>query len=328
LPLGDIHQQSNRAPQWYLGTYSLYIRLLLPHLIAEFGHAPERLNAYLSSLHKVMFLAMGLAIDTHISGRYMNRSLGEQFHESADQATAALAARDAEASAKQTLVDMLVHDIRNPVSGIRMTAQLVLRHEEELPVAQTPRVRRIEHAATDVLRMIQNILEISTLEAGMLITEPEDFPVEEIIRQSVEDARPHIDDAQVSVFINTPPTPLHAWADRMLTRRILQNLLANAIRHSRATEIRLTAVPQEDTVVVGVADHGAGIPNEHHKLIFERFRHFDRGTSAHSDTGLGLPFCKLAVEQMGGVIWVDSSHGQGSSFYFTLPRSATKRVES
>jgi len=87
-------------------------------------------------------------------------------------------------------------------------------------------------------------------------------------------------------------------------------------------------VARQDTVVVGVADHGAGIPNEHHKLIFECFRHFDRGASAHSDTGLGLPFCKLAVERMGGVIWVDSSQGQGATFYFTLPRSETKRVES
>ena len=326
LQVGDIHQQINLAPQWYLGTYSQYIRLLLPRLIAEFGHEPERLNAYLSSLLKVMFLDMGLAIDAYISGGYMNRSLGEQFHEMADRATAALAARDAEASAKQTLVDMLIHDIRNPVSGIRMTAQVMLRHPEELPVAQMPRARRIERAAADVLRMIENTLEISTLEAGMLVTELEDFPVEDVVRQSVEDARPHIDDAQVSVFINTPPMPLRVRADRMLTRRILQNLLSNAIRHSRATEIRLTAVPQDDTVVVGVADQGAGIPNEHHKLIFERFRHFDRGTSAHSDTGLGLPFCKLAVERMGGAIWVDSSQGQGATFYFTLPRSATKRV--
>ena len=253
---------------------------------------------------------------------------GEQSRESADRATAAVAARDAEASAKQTLADMLVHDIRNAVSGIQMTAQLVLRHDEELPVAQMLRVRRIERAATDVLRMIVNALEIRTLEAGMLVTELEDFPVEDILRQSVDDARPHIDDAQVSVFIDTPPTPLRVWADRMLTRRILQNLLCNAIRHSRATEIRLTAVARQDTVVVGVADHGAGIPNEHHKLIFECFRHFDRGTSAHSDTGLGLPFCKLAVERMGGVIWVDSSQGQGATFYFTLPRSETKRVES
>ena len=224
-------------------------------------------------------------------------------------------------------MDTLVHDIRDPLSGIRMTAQLMLRHSEDLPAAQIPRARRIESAATDVLRMIQNALEISTFGAGMLVTELEDFPVEDVVRQSVEDARPHIDEAQVSVFITTPATPLHVRADRMLTRRILQNLLSNAIRHSRAAEIQLTAAPHADTVVVGVADRGAGIPHEHLPLIFERFRHFDRGTLAHSDTGLGLPFCKLAVERMGGVIWVDSSQGQGATFYFTLPRSETKRVE-
>jgi signal transduction histidine kinase len=319
LRVGDIHQQINLAPQWYLGTYSLYIRLLLPRLFAEFGHDAGRYNGLLGSLMKVMFLDMGLAFDAYIVGGYMNRTLGEQFHEMAERASAALTARDAEERAKQTLVDMMVHDIRNPVSGIRMTAQVMLRHDERFPAAEISRVRRIEGTATEVLRMIQNILEISKLDAGMLATELEEFLVDDVLRESVEESRPHIDDARISVVIDTPSPALLVRADRMLTRRILQNLLANAIRHSRATDIRLTAIPREDGVLVGVADHGAGIPSQYHELIFERFRHFDRSTAGYSDTGLGLPFCKLAVERMGGAIWVDSSEGQGATFYFTLP---------
>ena len=325
--IGDIHQQINLAPQWYLGTYHLYIRLLLPHLVAEFSHEPERLTGYLSSLTKVMFFDIGLALDAYIFGGYMNRALGERFHDMADRATAALAARDTEERAKQTLIDMMVHDIRNPVSGIRMSAQVMLRHQDELSESQLPCTRRIEQAATEVLRMIQNILEISKLEAGMLVTELEEFPVDAALRESVEDSRPHIDAAQVSVIVDAPQTPLRVHADRTLTRRILQNLLSNAIRHSHAREIRLTAVQQASNVVVGVADRGAGIPRAYHELIFERFRHFDRGSPTHSDTGLGLPFCKMAVEQMGGIIWVDSSEGQGATFYFTLPRSEAKSAE-
>ena len=325
---GAADQRSRLPPQWRVASYGPYIRLLLPRLIAEFGVEPERLNAYLSSLLKVMCLDMGSAIDAGIAGGHINRTLAEQGRETADQATTTLAALAARAGAKQPLADMLVHDIRNPLAGIHMTAQLMLRHHEELSDAQISRVRRIERSASDVLRMVGNALEISTLEAGMLAVEPEAFPVEDIMRQSVEDARPHIDEAQVSVLIDTSPLPVHVCADRMLTRRILQNLLYNAIRHSRASEIRLTAVPQQDTVVVGVADRGAGIPVEQRELIFERFRHFDRGAAAHADSGLGLPFCKLAVERMGGVLWVDSSEGQGATFYFTLPRSTAKRLES
>jgi signal transduction histidine kinase len=274
-----------------------------------------------------MFLDMGLAIDAYIFGGYMNRMLGEQLQEAADRATAALAARDAEERAKQTLIDMMVHDIRNPVSGIRLTAQLLLRHQDEMSSAQTPRVQRIEQAAGDVLRMIQNILEISKLEAGMLAAELDDFIIGDVLRESVEEARPHIEAAKVTVRIDAPPTSLRVRADRTLTRRILQNLLSNAIRHSHAREIRLSAVARADTALVGVADQGAGIPNEYHALIFERFRHFDRGTPAHSDTGLGLPFCKMAVEQMGGVIWVESREGLGATFYFTLPTAAVKSAD-
>jgi len=322
LRVGDIHQQINLAPQYYLGTYSLYIRLLMPHLIGEFSSDPARLNGYLSSLFKVMVLDMGLAIDAYIFGGYMNRALGEQFREMAERASAALAARDAEERAKQALVDMVVHDIRNPVSGILMTSQLLLRHADQIAAAQMPRLHRIQRTATDVLGLIQNILEVSKLEAGMLVAKTEDFAIDAALRDSLDDAQPHIEEARISVSVDAPPLPTLVRADRTLTRRVLQNLLSNAIRHSRAQEIRLTVVPQDDWVLVGVADQGDGIPLEYHTLIFERFRHFDRAPHAQADTGLGLPFCKLAVEQMGGTIWVDSHEGQGTTFYFTLPKSA------
>lgn len=322
LRVGDIHQQINLDPPWYLGTYNLYVRLLLPRLAAEFGSDPQRFAAYLSSLTKVMFLDMGLAIDAYIFGGYVNRALGERYREMADRAAAALAERDAHERAKQTLIDMMVHDIRNPVSGILMTTQLMLRHQAELSSSQLPRVQRLEQTAGDLLRMIQNILEISKLEEGMLIPELEAFPIDVALRESIDIARPHIEDASIAVVVEVPATPLLVHADRSLTRRILQNLLVNAIRHGRAQEIRLIAAPREAQVVVSVADQGPGIPEEFQHLIFERFRHFDRGTPTHSDTGLGLPFCKLAVERMGGAIWVESREGQGAAFSFTLPIAA------
>jgi signal transduction histidine kinase len=278
------------------------------------------------SLTKVMFLDMSLAIDAYIFGGYMNRALGEQFAAMADRATNALAARDAEERAKRTLIDMMVHDIRNPVAGIRLTAQLVQRHGSEISATQAARVHRVERAADDVLRMIQNILEISKLEAGMLTAELEDFAVEEALRESVEEARPHIEAAKALVTIDAPAGPLHVRADWTLTRRILQNLLSNALRHGRAKEIRVAAAAHGDAVRVNVTDQGAGIPSAYHELIFERFRHFDRGTPAHSDTGLGLPFCKMAVERMGGRIWVESTEGAGACFCFTLARSGAPRA--
>ncbi len=321
LRVGDAHQQIDLAPPWYLGTYHLYIRLLLPRLIAAFAHEPERLQGYISSLTKVIFLDMGVALDAYISGGYVNRALGEKYREMADRAAAALAERDAQERTKQTLVDMIVHDIRNPVSGILMTVQLMLRNTKALSAPDLGRVERIEQTANDVLRMIQNILEVSKLEAGMLVTQLEDFAIDSAVRESVEKARPHIEDAQISISLELPATPLLVRADRSLTSRVLQNLLSNSIRHGRAGQIVLKAHEQPDAVLVGVADQGGGIPAEYQQLIFERFRHFDRGTPAHSDTGLGLPFCKLAVEQMGGKIWVESREGKGATFYFTLPKA-------
>jgi signal transduction histidine kinase len=323
LRVGDIHQRINLAPQWYLGTYNLYIRLLLPRLVAEFAQEPERLAGYLTSLSKVMFLDMGLAIDAYIFGGYMNRTLGEQYHEMANRAALALGERDAQDHAKQTLVDMMVHDIRSPVSGIAMTAQAMLRDRVKLSPAQIARVQRIEQTAADVLRVTQNILEISKRDAGMLVLELENFPIEEAVRESIDKARPHLDAGHIAVALELPAAPPVVHADRALTHRVLQNLLSNAIRHGRAEGIRLRVVSEEERVVVGVTDQGPGIPSEYHHRIFERFQHFDRGTPANADTGLGLPFCKMAVEQMGGAIWVESGEGQGATFSFTLPKYAT-----
>lgn len=319
LRVGDMHQRINLAPPWYLGTFNLYIRLLLPHLVAEFGHDPETLGAYWASLSKIIFLDMGLAIDAYIFGGYVDRALGERYREAADSAATALAERDVQQRAKQTVVDMMVHDIRNPVSGILMTAQLLRRHEAELPAVHLGRVERIQQTAADLLRIIQNILEISKMEEGMLITESEGFAIEPALRASVENARPHLEDAHMTVVVDVPETPLMVRADRALTQRVLQNLLANAIRHGRGKDVRMIAALRQDQILVGVADQGPGIPSQFQDLIFERFRHFDRGTPAHSDTGLGLPFCKMAVEHMGGRIWVESAEGQGATFYFTLP---------
>lgn len=183
------------------------------------------------------------------------------------------------------------------------------------------RVRRIERSAADGLRMIQNMLDLSKLDAGRLVITLEDFSVEEALRESVEDARFHAEDAKVSVTINVAETPLLVRADRSLTRRVLQNLVSRAIRLSHAKDVRLSAVSQADGVLVGVTDRGAGIAPADQQLVFERFRLFDRRTAAHPDTGLGLPFSKLAVERMGGTMWTDSREGPGTTVYFTLPKS-------
>lgn len=108
--------------------------------------------------------------------------------------------------------------------------------------------------------------------------------------------------------------------DPKLLRRVLANLMANAIKHTRrGGYIDFRAWKQEDGFVLSVRDDGEGIPEADQKRIFNAFEQSRHTIHDRYDTGMGLTFCKLAVEKHGGKIWVESKVGRGSTFYFTLP---------
>ena len=115
-------------------------------------------------------------------------------------------------------------------------------------------------------------------------------------------------------------------ADRSLVHRVMGNLLQNAVTHAnRAVALRLTARPQDEGVLFTVADNGPGIPAEFHDVIFRKFERVRTPALAHG-SGLGLAFCKLAVEAHGGRIWVQSRQGEGAQFHFILPLRPVART--
>jgi signal transduction histidine kinase len=113
------------------------------------------------------------------------------------------------------------------------------------------------------------------------------------------------------------------WADRDLVHRVLANLLTNALKHTpprTEISIHVGATPDRQTVVMSVRDNGEGIPKEFLTRIFEKFSQAEVKRQAHRvGSGLGLTFCKLAVEAHGGKIWVESEPGLGSEFFFSVP---------
>jgi signal transduction histidine kinase len=117
------------------------------------------------------------------------------------------------------------------------------------------------------------------------------------------------------------PLPLDVWADGDRIIQTLTNLLSNAIKFSpQGTTVSLSAIHQQDHVLFQVSDQGRGIPADKLGTIFERFQQVDASDSRNQDgTGLGLAICRNIIQQHGGRIWVESTLGKGSTFYFTLP---------
>jgi two-component system, sensor histidine kinase and response regulator len=219
---------------------------------------------------------------------------------------------------KERLTAFVVHDLKNPVNAMDLHAQLLLRNTEIPPRARES-VLRIREEARSLLRLLLNLLDISKSEEGALVPQRGDIDLPGLVTEVLE---AHEVKAQaVGVTLRSAVEVQTLRADKDLFRRVLENLLDNAIRHApEETEVRITAMRHAEMVEVRVADAGSGITPEMRQKIFERFVQLDNGErlEARSGRGLGLTFCKLAVEAHGGTIWVEDAT-PGAVFCVRLP---------
>jgi signal transduction histidine kinase len=320
LRVGDAHQQVGLRPAWYIGAFSLYLRLALRALAEETGDGARILPAA-EPLIKAVFLDMSLAIGTYIFGGFVQREVASELERSAQVAEDALRAHAEVEQLKDDLSCMVVHDLKNPVSGIAMLAQLALRKGTDLPEAQRGYLVQIDRTCREMMRLIQNLLEIGKLEEGQMPVVLEAVPLAELADEVVEEYTAVAEQGQRTVRLEVRDLP-PVLADRWLLRRVLTNLIANALRHSGSRDVQVDAVegPGAGAVTLRVTDFGRGIPVDDQAAVFEKFRGGRRAAidDPATDTGLGLPFCKLAVEHMNGQIALTSRPGE-TVFSVTLP---------
>jgi signal transduction histidine kinase len=219
---------------------------------------------------------------------------------------------------RDDLTRMIVHDLKSPLSAIIGTLELAV--EGDLGTL-SPRQRRLlgdaRERGDDMLRMVDNLLEIARLEESEVRLQLRELEVESLLGEVAEEWRLPAERRGSSVAVDTA-SAVFVRADEHLLRRVLGNLIGNAMRHGGdGVRIRLRAEPEaESGVRFTVSDDGAGIADEFQDVIFRKYGSVAVGGRS---SGLGLTFCKLAVEAHGGRIWVRSARGAGSDFHFVLP---------
>ncbi len=324
LRVGDTHQQVGLAPVWYMGAFSLYLRLALRALVEHTGDGTQILPT-IESFIKAIFLDMSLAMNTYISGGFVGRNVAQELERAARVAEEALAAQAEVERMKDDLTRMVVHDLKNPVSGIAMMVQLALRKGTALPETQRSYLLQIDRTCREMMRLIQNLLEISKIEEGRMPVARELVELRPLAEEVAVEYAPVAEQAGRVIDIRLDATLPAAMGDRALLRRVLVNLVVNALRHSGSPDVLIDGVrgPGPAELTLRVIDHGHGIDVADQAAIFEKFRTFRRSPSDDpaSDTGLGLPFCRLAVERMGGSIAVHSDAGT-TEFAVVLPAHA------
>ncbi|HKZ56013.1 MAG TPA: GAF domain-containing protein [Anaerolineales bacterium] len=226
------------------------------------------------------------------------------------------------AEARRNLTEMIVHDLRSPLSAILGSLKLI---ERSLPAGRrSPILSQAltvsQKSSSQVLGLVESLLDIAKLESGELQLSREAVELDKLCADLVES---HVHEAnQLGVILSTSvdgelPAIL---ADPEKLRRILANLLDNALKFTPAGgRIDLGIRRELDGTVLSVADTGPGIPEEFRELIFQRFAQVPGIVGRRRGTGLGLAFAKLAVEAHGGRIWVEHNSGGGSVFYIWLP---------
>ena len=175
----------------------------------------------------------------------------------------------------------------------------------------------ISGSTTKLLDMVTSLLDVSRLETGKMPLNRQAHDLAVATREVVDSLGPAVGQRHLSV--ESEPAPVVAYGDKEIICRVITNLLGNALKFTpKDGQIRIAVSRKDSMARVAVTDTGSGIPAEYHAKIFEKFGQVDKQARKHS-TGLGLAFCKLAVEAHGGQIGIESAVGKGSTFWFTLP---------
>lgn len=221
--------------------------------------------------------------------------------------------------ARDEIMAIVSHDLRNPVNAIRMCVHSLTRNPPTNPEEQALLLGTIGESAEWMRRMIQDLVDVATIEAGKLQVEPAPQEVEPIILATVEMFAARAREGSKALRGDLPDGLPQIAADRSRIMQVLANLVDNALKFTHdGGQVTLSAVVQEEMVVFTVADTGAGIPAEHLPYLFDRFW-YARGKSLTHGSGLGLAIARGIVTAHAGRIWVETAEGKGSAFRFTLP---------
>ena len=258
-------------------------------------------------------------LDAHMQLRDKNAIIEEQKARLVDRSEAAVAA----SRAKGEFLANMSHEIRTPLNAINGFSQLLLRQADEhrLPGAAVDQLRHIHTAGAHLAAVIDNILDLSKIEAGRMTLSRESLELAELVRGVVQIQEQAATRKGLDLTCElSPDLPRFVVSDRTRLNQVLMNLVANAVKFTAEGRVLVRAARSGDVLRLQVCDEGIGIAPEKLSTIFDAFDQGDAGVSrSYGGTGLGLAISKKLAELLGGGIRAESTPGEGSTFTVELP---------
>jgi signal transduction histidine kinase len=237
-----------------------------------------------------------------------------------------IALEQASAAKSQFLANMS-HEFRTPLNAILgYTSGLLKGIAGEMTPQQRRNLDRVDSNARSLLSIINDILDISRIEAGKMPLNVVEFALPDLVKEVVTEVEPLIARSRLTVTTSVDDDLEPVMSDRQKVKQIVINLLTNALKFTPqgTVRVRVSRAPGADAVAIAVEDTGIGIADSDREAIFEDFRQADNSPSRHyTGAGLGLAICRRLAGMLGGALTVQSRLGEGSTFTLVVPRTAT-----
>ena len=309
--IGYIHNAIKLAPHWFLGGFQLYHRIIGPMIADAYAHDTHAAVEHVLALDKIMNLDAQLGIDSYMAHYVATMDQLRLLNLQIQQATAA----------KSLFLANMSHEFRTPLNAIIGFTE-VMNDFISGPMTKEQReyLDEIHRAGRVLLRLVNDVLDLSKVEAGRLDLFYQTFPVGQVIRESVAAIRGEAEKRGLLIDIKLPLESVLINADPIRFKQILYNLLTNAVKFTHKGWIRVAVDMDGDFLHLRVQDTGVGIRVEDQARIFEAFSQVDASDARqYEGTGLGLTVSRQLAEAHGGRLWVESELGKGSTFHVLIP---------
>lgn len=225
-------------------------------------------------------------------------------------------------SLRDSMTAMIYHDLRSPLANIISSLELIT---DGLASGQPQQMKQLLQIATrssaHMQRLISSLLDIKRLETGQEIFRNTEVSLEKLVNEAVEISRPLVESKEITLETLIPSEVPLLKLDEDMIRRVVINLLENAVKFSpMRSRVTIGVKPNRNDVIVFVEDAGPGIPEGYREQIFDKYMRLEVDGRSRG-LGLGLAFCRLALQAHGGTIWVENNTPVGSRFIFRLPMS-------
>ena len=230
---------------------------------------------------------------------------------------------------KSNLLSTVSHELRTPLTTIKGYSTMLLDYDRRLKHDEKQEyLGAIDRATDRMTELVDHLLDMSRLDAGLLKLDKTPTNITALLQTTIAEAK--LRTPGHKIVLNLPKTALKLNGDGRRIRQVVDNLIENATKYSKAgSTVTVEARSQDSELVISVADQGIGIPRENLGKVFDRMFNLEhRLAQDPGGLGLGLALCKALVEAHGGRIWVESELGKGSVFYFALPQEAIAEGEA